>query len=64
MLHREFTLTPEEAGERLDYFLVKIFPDKSRSYWQNNIKNASVLVNNNRARSATLRVAEKIREDD
>lgn len=54
MLHREFTLTPEEAGERLDHFLVKIFPDKSRSFWQKNIKNAAVLVNNDRAKSSQI----------
>ncbi len=54
MKHHEIRLKPEEAGERLDRFLAQIFPDKSRSFWQKNIKNESVLVNNEIAKSSQI----------
>jgi 23S rRNA pseudouridine1911/1915/1917 synthase len=41
-----FHVTPEDAGQRLDAFLVKKFPDISRARLQKLIDNNSVAVNN------------------
>ncbi|MCD7825784.1 MAG: RluA family pseudouridine synthase [Clostridiaceae bacterium] len=41
----KFTVTEEEAGMRLDQFLVKKLPDASRSFLQKQIKDGHVLVN-------------------
>ncbi len=42
---RECKVTAELAGERLDRYLAHVFPDKSRSYWQQAIKSGFVLIN-------------------
>lgn len=40
----EFLVEEEYAGERLDKFLSLVYPDKSRNYFQNLIKNGNVLI--------------------
>lgn len=40
----EFLIEEEYAGERLDKFLSLVYPDKSRNYFQNLIKNGNVLI--------------------
>lgn len=54
MRHHEFRIKPEEAGERLDRMLARIFPEESRSFWQKYIKNSSVLVNNKISKSSQI----------
>lgn len=57
---RHYTVTPEEAGLRLDLYLAKVKPDLTRSFIQKLIKNGSVFVNNKKL----VKVSTKLKEGD
>lgn len=57
---RHYTVTPEEAGLRLDLYLAKVKPDLTRSFIQKLIKGGSVFVNNKK----TTKPATKLKEED
>jgi 23S rRNA pseudouridine1911/1915/1917 synthase len=45
-----FTVKENEAGVRLDQYLIHLFPEKTRSYFSKLIKNENVLLNGNRSK--------------
>ncbi len=53
----EFIVEEEYAGERLDKFLSLVYPDKSRTYFQNLIKNGNVLIDG-KSRKGSYKVNE------
>ncbi len=53
----EFLVEEEYAGERLDKFLSLVYPDKSRTYFQNLIKNGNVLIDG-KSRKGSYKVNE------
>lgn len=57
---RHHTVTPEEAGTRLDHYLAKVKPDLTRAFIQKLIKGGSVFVNNKKA----TKQAAKLKEGD
>lgn len=59
MIINTFEVTPEQEGERLDKYLSIIYPDVSRSFFQKNIKDGNVSVNDKLEKSNY-----KIKADD
>jgi len=60
VIMRHYTITPEDAGLRLDQYLAKVKPDLTRSFIQKLIKGGSVFVNNKK----TVKTALKLKESD
>ncbi len=59
---RRFTVTPEQAGQRLDLFLVGLLPDQSRSSIQRLIREGHVQLGEDRVprASASVRAGEQV----
>ncbi len=55
-MFENFVISKEDVGTRLDVFLLKKFPDFSRSYIKNLIENCSVIVNGQKDVKAGLKL--------
>ncbi len=54
-----FMVSPEYEGERLDKYLSLIYPEKSRSFFQNILKEKAVSINGETVTKAGLRIREE-----